>query len=104
VRECEVEGWLTVEVKETTRETYRQERRGGRREHAYRSKSGSIRDHASRGVGALDEEAGATVVFRCEQRPDDDRRELCCPTNISRRLKRRFEQLKDGFRGGACCT
>ena len=89
VRECDVAGWVTVEVKETTRETYRQERRGrpGENDAVHEARADSVRDRAPRRAGTVGR--GGAVRRRVpagEQRPDDDgTRTAAGRTNISRR-------------------
>jgi transposase len=100
VRECEVEGWLTVEVKETTSATYRQERRGRPGETTRYKKQERTRFEIVHRVELerLDEEARCDGVFPLVS--NDLRmteRELLLSYKHQPTIERRFEQLKTDF-------
>jgi transposase len=100
VRECEVEGWLTVEVKETTRATYRQEHRGRPGEETRYKKQERTRFEIAHRVALerLDEEARCDGVFPLVS--NDLRmteRELLLSYKHQPAIERRFEQLKTDF-------
>ncbi len=100
LRECEVEGWVTVEVKETTAETYRQERRGRPGEKTRYVKQGRMRFEIAHRVEfeRLAEEARCDGVFPLVS---NDRtmteRELLLAYKQQPAIERRFEQLKTDF-------
>jgi transposase len=100
VRECEVEGWLTVEVKETTRPTYRQERRGRPGEETRYKKQERTRFEITHCVALerLDQEARCDGVFPLVS--NDLRmteRELLLSYKHQPAIERRFKQLKTDF-------
>ena len=100
VRECEVEGWLTVEVKETTSATYRQERRGRPGEETRYKKQERTRFEITHRVALerLDEEARCDGVFPLVSNdPTMTERELLLSYKHQPAIERRFEQLKTDF-------
>lgn len=100
VRECEVEGWLTVEVKETTRETYRQERRGRPGEDTRYTKQERTRFEITHRVALerLDAEARCDGVFPLVSNdPTMTERDLLLSYKHQPAIERRFEQLKTDF-------
>jgi len=100
VRECEVEGWLTVEVKETTRETYRQERRGRPGENTRYTKQERTRFEIAHRVALerLDEEARCDGVFPLVSNDAAmTERDLLLAYKLQPAIERRFEQLKTDF-------
>jgi len=100
LRECEVEGWVTVEVKETTTETYRQERRGRPGEKTRYVKRERMRFEIAHRVEfeRLAEEARCDGVFPLvsNDRTMTDR-ELLLAYKQQPAIERRFEQLKTDF-------
>jgi len=100
LRECEVEGWVTVEVKETTTETYRQERRGRPGEKTRYVKRERMRFEIAHRVEfeRLAEEARCDGVFPLvsNDRTMTDR-ELWLAYKQQPAIERRFEQLKTDF-------
>ena len=100
VRECEVAGWVTVEVKETTRETYRQERRGRPNEKTRYKKQERTRFEIAHRVELerLDAEAKCDGVFPLvSNAPTMTERELLLSYKHQPAIERRFEQLKTDF-------
>jgi transposase len=100
VRECEVEGWLTVEVKETTRETYRQERRGRPGGNTRYKKQEQSRFEIAHRVALerLDEEARCDGVFPLVSNDAAmTESELLLSYKHQPAIERRFEQLKTDF-------
>jgi transposase len=100
LRECEVEGWVTVEVKETTTETYRQERRGRPGETTRYVKHERVRFAIAHRIEfeRLEEEARCDGVFPLVS---NDRTmtegELLLAYKQQPAIERRFEQLKTDF-------
>jgi len=100
LRECAVEGWVTVDVKETTAETYRQERRGRPGEKTRYVKQERMRFEIAHRVEfeRLAEEARCDGVFPLVS---NDRtmteRELLLAYKQQPAIERRFEQLKTDF-------
>ena len=100
LRECEVEGWVTVEVKETTAEAYRQERRGRPGEKTRYVKQERVRFEIAHRVEfeRLAEESRCDGVFPLVS---NDRtmteRELLLAYKQQPAIERRFEQLKTDF-------
>jgi transposase len=100
LRECEVEGWVTVEVKETPIRTYRQERRGRPGEATRYVKHERMRFEISHWVEfeRLAEEARCDGVFPLVS---NDRtmteRVLLLSYKHQPAIERRFEQLKTDF-------
>jgi transposase len=100
LRECEVEGWVTVEVKETTTETYRQERCGRPGETTRYVKHERVRFAIAHRVEfeRIEEEARCDGVFPLVS---NDRtmteRELLLAYKQQPAIERRFEQLKTDF-------
>ena len=100
VRECEVAGWVTVEVKETTRETYRQERRGRPSEKTRYKKQERTRFEIVHRVALerLDAEARCDGVFPLVSNDlTMTERELLLTYKHQPAIERRFEQLKTDF-------
>lgn len=100
VRECEVAGWVTVEVKETTRETYRQERRGRPGEKTRYTKQERTRFEVAHRVALerLDVEARCDGVFPLVSNDlTMTERELLLAYKHQPAIERRFEQLKTDF-------
>jgi transposase len=100
VRECEVENWLTVEVKETTHETYRQERRGRPGENTRYKKQERTRFEIAHHVALerLDEEARCDGVFPLVSNDVTmTERALLLAYKHQPAIERRFEQLKTDF-------
>jgi transposase len=100
IRECEVENWLTVEVKETTCETYRQEHRGRPSENTRYKKQERTRFEIAHCVPLerLDEEARCDGVFPLVSNdPTMTERELLLSYKHQPAIERRFEQLKTDF-------
>jgi transposase len=100
VRECEVAGWVTVEVKETTRETYRQERRGRPGEKTRYKKQERTRFEIEHRVALerLDAEARCDGVFPLVSNDlTMTERELLLTYKHQPAIERRFEQLKTDF-------
>jgi transposase len=100
VRECEVAGWVTVEVKETTRETYRQERRGRPSETTRYTKKERTRFEIVHRVALerLDAEARCDGVFPLVSNDlTMTERELLLAYKHQPAIERRFEQLKTDF-------
>ena len=100
LRECDVEGWITVEVKETSTETYRQERRGRPGEATRYVKHERLRFALAHRVEfeRIAEEARCDGVFPLVS---NDRtmteRELLLAYKQQPAIERRFEQLKTDF-------
>jgi len=100
LRECEVAGWVTVEVSERTAETYRQERRGRPGEKTRYVRQEKTRFAITHRVEfeRLDEEARCDGVFPLIT---NDRtmteRELLLAYKQQPAIERRFEQLKTDF-------
>lgn len=100
LRECEVEGWVAVEVSEQTATTYRQERRGRPGEDTryvpHRSTRFAITHRVE--LERLDEESRCDGVFPLVS---NDRtmteRELLLSYKHQPAIERRFEQLKTDF-------
>jgi transposase len=100
VRECEVAGWVTVEVKETTRETYRQERRGRPGEKTRYKKQERTRFEIVHRVALerLDAEARCDGVFPLVSNDlTMTERDLLMTYKHQPAIERRFEQLKTDF-------
>lgn len=100
VRECEVEAWLTVEVKETTDETFRQEHRGRPGENTRYKKQERTRFEIAHRVALerLDEEARCDGIFPLvSNAPTMTERELLLSYKHQPAIERRFEQLKTDF-------
>ena len=100
VRQCEVEGWLTVEVKETTSATYRQERRGRPGEETRYKKKERTRFEIAHLVvlERLDEEARCDGVFPLVSNDlTMTEGELLLCYKHQPAIERRFEQLKTDF-------
>jgi transposase len=100
VRECEVAGWVTVEVKETTRATYRQERRGRPSEKTRYTKQERTRFEIEHRVALerLDAEAQCDGVFPLVSNDlTMTERELLLTYKHQPAIERRFEQLKTDF-------
>ena len=100
VRECDVAGWVTVEVKETTRETYRQERRGRPSEKTRYTKQARTRFEIEHRVALerLDAEARCDGVFPLVSNDlTMTERELLLTYKHQPAIERRFEQLKTDF-------
>ena len=100
VRECEVAGWVTVEVKETTRETYRQERRGRPGQKTRYTKQERTRFEIEHRVALerLDAEARCDGVFPLVSNDlTMTERELLLTYKHQPAIERRFEQLKTDF-------
>jgi transposase len=100
VGECEVEGWLTVEVKETTSATYRQERRGRPGQDTRYKKQERTRFEITHCVALerLDEEARCDGVFPLVSNDATmSERELLLSYKHQPAIERRFEQLKTDF-------
>ena len=100
VRECEVADWVTVEVKETTLETYRQERRGRPGENTRYKKQERTRFEITHRVALerLDEEARCDGVFPLLSNDATmTERELLLAYKHQPAIERRFEQLKTDF-------
>jgi transposase len=99
-RECEVEGWLTVEVKETARATYRQERRGRPSDGTRYQKQVRTRFEIEHRVELerLNEEARCDGVFPLVSNDATmTERELLLAYKHQPAIERRFEQLKTDF-------
>jgi transposase len=100
LRECEVACWVTVEVVETTSETYRQEHRGRPGETTRYVRRERKRFGITHRVEfeRLDEEARSDGVFPLTS---NDRtmteRELLLSYKQQPAIERRFEQLKTDF-------
>jgi transposase len=100
LRECEVEGWVTVELKETPIRTYRQERRGRPGETTRYVKHERMRFEIAHRVEfeRLAEEARCDGVFPLVS---NDRamteRELLLSYKHQPAIERRFEHLKTDF-------
>jgi transposase len=100
VRECEVAGWVTVEVKETTHDTYRQERRGRPSAKTRYKKQERTRFEIVHHVALerLDEEARCDGVFPLVSNdPTMTERELLLAYKHQPAIERRFEHLKTDF-------
>ena len=100
VRECEVGGLLTVEVKETTHETYRQEHRGRPGENTRYKKQERTRFEIAHRVSLeqLDEESRCDGVFPLVSNDAAmTERELLLSYKHQPAIERRFEQLKTDF-------
>jgi transposase len=100
VRECEVAGWITVEVKETARQTYRQERPGRPSEKTRYKKQERTRFEIAHRVTLerLDEEARCDGVFPLVSNDATmTERELLLSYKHQPAIERRFEQLKTDF-------
>ena len=100
VRECEVAGWVTVEVKETVRETYRQERPGRPSEKTRYKKQERTRFEIAHHVvlERRDEEARCDGVFpRVSNDATMTERDRLLAYKHQPAIERRFEQLKTDF-------
>jgi len=100
LRECDVEGWVTVEVTEQTSETYRQERRGRPGEGTRYVKHEKTRFGIAHRVELerLDEEARCDGVFPLVSNDATmTERELLLSYKHQPAIERRFEQLKTDF-------
>ena len=100
VRECEVGDWLTVEVNETTIETYQQERRGRPGENTRYKKQERTRFEIAHRVSLerMDEEARCDGVFPLVSNDAAmTERELLLSYKQQPAIERRFEQLKTDF-------
>jgi transposase len=100
LRECEVAGWVTVEVTERTTERFRQERRGrpnGQTRYVRRESTRFDLTHRIE-LGRLDEEARCDGVFPLitNERALSER-ELLLAYKRQPAIERRFEQLKTDF-------
>ena len=97
---CEGAGWVTVEVKETTRETYRQERRGRPSQKTRYKKQERTRFEIEHRVALerLDAEARCDRVFPLVSNDlTMTERALLLTYKHQPAIERRFEQLKTDF-------